>query len=97
VTACSPVDSDRRLTTNVALRITLPGNQQDNAEAIDAVPKASSPEDIVVRDKTERFCELQSYFWTDRHKIRGSEQTDSALAEVIARWEQRIQRVVSNK
>ena len=97
MTACFPIDSDGWLTTNVPIGINVPGNQHGHAKAIDSVLKTGSPEDIVVRGQTERFCELQTYFWTDRHKIRGSEQTDSALAEVIARWEQRIQRVVSNK
>ena len=50
MTAYFPVDSDRRLTTNVTLRITLPGSQQVDAKAIKSVLKTSSPENIVVRD-----------------------------------------------
>src|SRR5580704_13162629 len=91
VTACSPISSDRRLTTDITLRISLTGNQQINGGAIETVLKTSSPEDIVVRDQTERFCELQDYFWPDRGKIRGSEKSDPPLAEINACREQWIQ------
>src|SRR5579862_1655209 len=84
VLACPPVNSDRRLATDVTPRITWPGNQQIHGRPIEAVLKTGPPEDIVVRDHTEQFCDLQSYFRADRHKIRGSEQSDPALAEIIA-------------
>ena len=90
--ACSPVSSERRLTANVTLRIALPGNQQIHTRPIDAVLETGSPEEVGVGDHTERFRELQLYFWTDRREIRGSEQSNPALAEIIARWEQRIER-----
>ena len=69
MTARGPVHSNRRLTPNEAPRITLPGNQQANDKAIDSVLKIGSPEDIIVCDNIERSCELQTYSWTDRHKI----------------------------